>query len=57
VLKNIPANSPMNATDLIEKLIEQKRKVVNYPILNYWLDIGKPEDFTKAQADVKHLFA
>jgi dTDP-glucose pyrophosphorylase len=57
VLMNIPANSPMNATDLIEKLIEQRRKVVNYPILNYWLDIGKPEDFTKAQADVKHLFA
>jgi dTDP-glucose pyrophosphorylase len=57
VLENIPANSPMNATDLIEKLIEQRRKVVNYPILNYWLDIGKPEDFMKAQADVKHLFA
>jgi dTDP-glucose pyrophosphorylase len=57
VLDYIPKNRPMNATDLIEKLIEQKRKVVNYPILNYWLDIGKPEDFTKAQADIKHLFA
>ena len=54
-LKEIPQKSFYNATDLIEKLITEKRKVTNFPILNYWLDIGKPMDFEKAQKDVKHL--
>ena len=54
-LKEIPQKSFYNATDLIEKLITEKRKVTNIPILNYWLDIGKPMDFEKAQKDVKHL--
>ena len=51
----MPQKSFYNATDLIEKLITEKRKVTNFPILNYWLDIGKPMDFEKAQKDVKHL--
>lgn len=55
-LQYIAQNRRMDATDLIEVLISKNRKVVNYPILNYWLDIGNPEDFAKAQADVKHLF-
>jgi dTDP-glucose pyrophosphorylase len=54
-LKEIPQKKFYNATDLIEKLIEEKRKVSNYPILSYWLDIGKPIDFEKAQEDVKHI--
>ncbi len=54
-LKHLPKNDFFNATDLIEKLIELDRKVINYPILGYWLDIGKHEDFQKAQEDVKHL--
>lgn len=51
----IPKNEHFNATDLIEILIEKKHSVINYPILSYWLDIGKPDDFIKAQEDIKHL--
>lgn len=51
----IPKNTLFNATDLIEKLIEQGKMVAHYPILNYWLDIGKQEDFLKAQIDIKHI--
>ena len=54
-LKEIPQRSFYNATDLLEKLIKENRKLVNFPIVDYWLDIGKPKDFTKAQADIKHL--
>jgi len=50
----IPENTFFNATDLIEVLLNKDKKIVNYPILNYWLDIGKPEDFKKAQEDVKN---
>lgn len=55
VLKFIPENKFFNATDLIELLISQGRKVTNYPILGYWLDIGRMEDYKRAQEDIKHL--
>ena len=54
-LKNIPQSEFYNATDLIEKLIDENKKIVYYPMVNYWLDIGKHEDYEKAQEDVKHI--
>jgi dTDP-glucose pyrophosphorylase len=55
VLKYIPKGSFYNATDLMEKLIEQKKKIVSYPLSGYWLDIGKHEDFEKAQKDITQI--
>lgn len=54
-LKRIPKNVCFNATDLIDDLIADKGKVIYYPILGYWLDIGKMDDFLKAQEDIKHI--
>lgn len=54
-LKEIPPKSFYNATDLINKLLEENRGVSNFPIIDYWLDIGKPKDYEKAQEDVKHI--
>ena len=55
LLERIPKNAFYNATDLMESVIEKGGKLVSYPIRQYWLDIGKPEDFEKAQTDIKHL--
>lgn len=55
VLDFIPQNQSFNATDLMELLIKNKRKVVAYPMVGYWLDIGKHEDFKKAQEDVQNI--
>ena len=55
LLKKIPKNTFYNATDLMESVIEDGGKLISYPIRQYWLDIGKPEDFEKAQKDIKHL--
>jgi dTDP-glucose pyrophosphorylase len=54
-LRYLPKNKPFNATDLMEKLIEEKKKVISYPLLGYWLDIGKHDDFEKAQQDIKQI--
>jgi len=51
----IPKNGHFNATDLMEALYSNGKKVVHYPILDYWLDIGKPHDYEKAQKDIKHI--
>ena len=55
VIDLIPAGEHYNATDLLEAVIAKGNKVAHYPILGYWLDIGKPNDFAKAQEDIKHI--
>ena len=54
-LDKIPIDTFFNATDFMEMLIREKMKVVRFPITGYWIDIGKHEDYKKAQELVKHL--
>ena len=51
----IPVNTFFNATDLIELLIAKNFKVVRFPLIGYWIDIGKPEDYKRAQDFAKHI--
>ena len=51
----IPENQFYNATDLIEKLIAMNKKVFTYQMTEYWLDIGKKDDYKKAQIDINNL--
>ncbi len=55
VLKYIPKGSFFNATDLMMLTIENQKKVLQFPILGYWLDIGRHEDYAKAQIDINHI--
>lgn len=51
----IPENEYFDATDFMNLLISKDLKVIRYPITGYWLDIGKFEDFNKAQELVNHM--
>ena len=55
LLHLIPVAKHFNATDFMEALIEQGGKVIHFPIHGYWLDIGKHDDFNKAQEEVAHI--
>jgi len=55
LLKSIPINEHYNTTDLIQALLDNGKKVIKYPIIGYWIDIGKYEDYNKAQEFAKHL--
>ena len=55
LLNFIPKNNFYNATDLIEVLIQKNKKVISFPFSGYWLDIGKHEDFEKAQNDINSI--
>lgn len=55
LLDYIPKGTFYNATDLMEKVIADGKKLVNYPMLEYWLDIGRMNDYQKAQDDIKHI--
>lgn len=54
-LRHIPEDEPYNITDLMSKLMETGGKLISFPILGYWMDIGNPEDYRKANEDVAHV--
>lgn len=56
VLDEIPEDTFFNATDLVEKLITEGKKVIRYPLNGTWIDIGNPQEYQKAQDLVKHLY-
>lgn len=53
--KYIPKDTFYNATDFMEKLISEGRKVIRFPLTGYWIDIGNKQEYQKAQDLVKHL--
>lgn len=54
-LDEIPENTFFNATDLIEKLIAESKKVIRFPLNGTWIDIGNPQEYQKANELVKHF--
>ena len=54
-LDEIPNDAFFNATDLIEKLIVEGKKVIRFPLNGTWIDIGNPQEYQKAKDLVKHL--
>ena len=55
-LEEIPDDTFFNATDLVEKLIAEGKKVIRYPLNGTWIDIGNPQEYQKAKDLVKHLY-
>lgn len=53
--KYIPEDTFFNATDFMEKLISEGRKVIRFPLSGYWIDIGNPQEYQKAKDLVSHL--
>jgi len=52
VRKLIPNGQPYDIPELIEHLIKEQRTVVCFPIREYWLDIGKVDQYDQAKADI-----
>ena len=45
----------LDITDFMESIIRQGKRVIRYPIVGYWVDIGKHEDYQKVQEIVRHI--
>jgi NDP-sugar pyrophosphorylase family protein len=52
VRRLIPNGQPYDIPELIERLISEQRTVVCFPIREYWLDIGKVDQYDQAKADI-----
>jgi NDP-sugar pyrophosphorylase family protein len=53
VYQFIPAGQRFNMTDLIQWLLTAQRRVVSFPIREYWLDIGQHAEYAQAQTDLR----
>lgn len=50
----VPPGRAFHMTDLIARLLEERRRVVGFPIHEYWIDIGRRPDYDQAQRDFQH---
>jgi NDP-sugar pyrophosphorylase family protein len=48
----IPPGGVVDIPQVIEELTRLKRRVVAFPIREYWLDVGRHDDLSKADRDV-----
>ncbi|WP_169045741.1 nucleotidyltransferase family protein [Aeromonas salmonicida] len=52
---NVPRQERIDMPTLLEQQIAKQEEVLMFPIHEYWLDIGRMDDFHKAQLDIKGL--
>ncbi|MCX6281416.1 MAG: sugar phosphate nucleotidyltransferase [Bacteroidetes bacterium] len=55
VLEYVPPKKPFGFDDLMLSLLEKQIPVSVYPYSGYWLDIGRPDDYEKANEDLQNL--
>ena len=55
VLDIIHKNTFTDITDVMDKLVANKSKLIHCPIRGYWIDIGNPMDYEKAIDFIKHI--
>lgn len=55
LLHYVPDNRPFGFDDLVLTLLREKQAVHVYPFTGYWLDIGRPADYDKANQDIVGL--
>ena len=51
VFDYVPRGTRFDMPDLIKSLIADKRRVISFPIREYWLDIGRHDDYAQANDD------
>lgn len=55
-LDHLPSETFFDMPTLFEDLIAKGKATSAYPLREYWLDIGRLEEFERAQADIKTVF-
>lgn len=55
IRKSVELNTRIDMPTLLENFIENQANVLMFPIHEYWLDIGRLEDYKRAQTDILSL--
>jgi NDP-mannose synthase len=54
-INHVPRNQRFDLPDLVRALIAAEEPVIGYKHRGYWLDIGRPDDYRRAQEDFPAL--
>lgn len=55
VIQSVPKNHHIDMPTLLEEHMVERENILMFPIHEYWLDIGRMDDFNRAQADIHTL--
>jgi NDP-sugar pyrophosphorylase family protein len=56
LVERIPAGRPFGLDQLVLALLADREPIHAYPYDGYWLDLGRPDDYERANAEVDRLF-
>jgi NDP-sugar pyrophosphorylase family protein len=56
VFNHVERGVRIDMPTVLERVVANKGRVAVYPIREYWLDIGRMEDFEQAHAEFKEVF-
>jgi dTDP-glucose pyrophosphorylase len=51
----IPSGQVFDMPQLIDMLVKRGGRIISFPVWEYWLDIGRHEDYERAQKDVQQM--
>ncbi|MCP1628623.1 dTDP-glucose pyrophosphorylase/predicted transcriptional regulator [Citrobacter amalonaticus] len=55
IFKSVPKNHRIDMPTLLEQFMDKEKEVLMFPVHEYWLDIGRMDDFNRAQVDIHSL--
>lgn len=55
IIQSVPKNYRIDMPTLLEDHIKKNNNILMFPIHEYWLDIGRMDDFNRAQVDIHTL--
>ncbi|TNS90550.1 sugar phosphate nucleotidyltransferase, partial [Escherichia coli] len=55
IFKSVPKNHRIDMPTLLERFMSKNKEILMFPIHEYWLDIGRVDDFNRAQVDIHSL--
>ena len=56
VLGLVPCGSYFDMPSLFQKLVDQQKETAVFPVREYWIDIGRHDDFVRAQSEYTKVF-
>jgi dTDP-glucose pyrophosphorylase len=57
ILEYIPQNQFYDMPTLFEKIISENKNAISFPLREYWLDIGRLEEYKKANKEYDEVFS
>lgn len=55
VIQSVEKNQKIDMPTLLEHHMQERNNILMFPIHEYWLDIGRMDDFNRAQIDINTL--